>query len=703
MGSSFMSNPDSPVMVDGSISWEAGVNSIKPTTIASAHNPGGLARNELAWLVNGTVRNGGISPRSGWQPIFKIEDWTPQMAAMGSYNGYQGGFLYDPSGSNKAPTVTGANTVTLKTIANPSAVATMVPFAPQPLFPPGIASSFAIPAVGATVVATTVLPYGGSIGQQFNFVGSGTLIFEVTAFTSQVITPAPVVGLGTPYLIASIGGQIWMADPNGAGPVNLSTLSGLSNPPNVEHAYFCQGESFLVIQAGDGVTLPLFWDGVTLRRSKGLPGSELPAAYAMVYYMQRIWYAYGDLKTYVAGDIVGNKFSGTAAYNFTDSILKVTENPLAIGGDGFRLPSNAGNIRALAYPNNINASLGQGQLYIFTRKQVYALTVPVSRADWIAANSNNQPLQTVVQITNGSTGDRSIAAISGDLYYQTLQPAVASLVNAVRYFQQPGNIPISAPENRIIQYDDRSLLSLATGIEFDNRLIESALPKRLPQGVVHSAVLPLDFEPVSQPGSGAIPVWEGHLEGLDILQMFVGDFGGLQRAFALVVSRNDGSYFLWEITQRSLTENGDNRIVWQIETPAFTFGTEFELKKLVAGELWFDRLSGTAEIFVEYRTDGQACWTKWHAFKECSARDCLELIPPCLPPTYPPPPALGQGYRDSITLPKPPESCDFQMGRPSTIGHQFQLRITIHGSLRMRGIFIHGTKVERKLYAKLTC
>jgi hypothetical protein len=106
----------------------------------------------------------------------------------------------------------------------------------------------------------------------------------------------------------------------------------------------------------------------------------------MVYYQGRIWYAQGRI--YTAGDIVGGP-SGTLANQFKDSILKVTENPLALGGDGFAVPSTAGDIRALSYSANLDTSLGQGPLYIFTRRQVYQLSVPVTRADWIAATSNN--------------------------------------------------------------------------------------------------------------------------------------------------------------------------------------------------------------------------------------------------------------------------------------------------------------------------
>ena len=198
---------------------------------------------------------------------------------------------------------------------------------------------------------------------------------------------------GNPYLVCSISGRIYKAllDP----PYTVTDLSaafGLVNPATPDQAFFEEAEGILCIQAGDFYTaavptLPLFYRSAgtgqpeILRRSRGLNGvlppgpptnfQEIPAATAMCYYQDRLWYAQGRI--YTAGDIVGNQASGTAPYNFRDSVFKVTENPLAVGGDGFTVPSQAGNIRALKYVGQIDTSLGQGPLYIFTRKQIYSL------------------------------------------------------------------------------------------------------------------------------------------------------------------------------------------------------------------------------------------------------------------------------------------------------------------------------------------
>ena len=597
------SGSNSPVtIVDGSLDFSGGVDSLKVTTIASSQNPNGLARNQLAWLDNAGTRDGGITQRTGWQPSGQMHDGSAI---------FQGGGFYEPDD-------------------------------------------------------------------------------------------------GFPYLIYSVGGHVFMANPDFPNaPVDLSQAFGLTNPADAPQAYFCQAEQFMIIQAGDNVTLPLFWDGTTLRRSLGItntavaPGTpgvnEIPAGTAMDYYMGRLWYSQG--RQFSAGDIV-NGPSGTVAYANRDSVLNVTENPLVIGGDGFTVPTNAGSIRALRHTATLNTALGQGQLYIFTAKAVYTQNVPISRADWIAADSTNQPQQNVVQIVNGAVGERSIVPVNGDLFYQSLEPGIRSLFAAIRYYGQWGNVQISANIQRLLQFNDRALLHMGSGIYFNNLMLQTALPIQRPQGVVHQALAVLDFMPINSFGEQKSPVWQGMYEGLDFLQLFVGNFGGRERAFGAVVSRTDGTINLWELTDYSKTENGDNRITWIIEFPAFTWGQEFNLKELVSAELWIDKLFGEVEFTMEWRPDGDPCWKLWQKWKACSARNSSEDA--FNPISYPLTP-YRESFRATMTLPKPPQTCESITGRPAHVAYQFQPRLTIKGWCRVRGLLLHAEPKMRKLYESMVC
>lgn len=501
-----------------------------------------------------------------------------------------------------------------------------------------------------------------------------------------------------PQLILQIGGSLYQVRVDTDNSVvDLSAAFGLTNPPTEPQAYFAQGEQFLVIHAGDNVTLPLFWDGVTLRRSLGLPGGEIPAATAMDYYMGRLWYAQG--RTYSAGDIVRGP-SGTAPYSRRDSILKVTENPLAIGGDGFTVPENAGNIRALKHSANLDTALGQGQLFVFTRKSIYSLNVPVTRTEWIAATDANQPLQRVVQKVNGTYGDRGIVSSNGDLFYQSMD-GVRSLQLAVRNFQQWGNTPISNNVSRVFQFNDRSMMRFSSGIEFDNRLWETVLPYQTAVGVAFKAIAVLDFELITSLSEKLPPAWEGIYEGLDVLQLFEGDFGGRQRAFGVVLSRLTNDIEVWEFSDYLKFDNGDNRVPWGVELPAYSWGRDLELKKLDGGEIWFDKVYGTVEIIVEYRVDADPCWQPWHQTSICVTRSSCETVaaPVCYPEQM-----YREGYKFPVVLPVPPyPKCAVGQGRPANIGFYFQVRITIKGWARIRGVIIHALPFERQPFAGLSC
>lgn len=920
-------SPNSDVSnVDGSVDFSGGVNSLKVTTIASEQNPNGLARNELAWLTNGTVRDGGITPRPGWK--FK-------KALASGMLPFTGGFMYQPiDGSDpylvfliggvvyraNVDDLGVINLITTAFVPNPSATPQITlsnwsllffPTSPpgytipvaadiQSIFglpptiplppggisiaesfplsgaisgtvgdsivfygsytvqslnisfssstglwsasfvllnqndPPGIGGGFAggrgffgnphgiptttgitnrlsgwaipnwvSPAIGATVpltlttagsVATissyfsglnhpTVLFFNGTrfcvfevlsenvvynsgAGQFVNTV-QGRLVFSGSPVNGHIITN-PMCGhtynmpVGTPIasgpasflncsqvpnwifdafiaqnsgpapgIINLIARQSAAPPPLIAGlPVNVGdTLNfaftdatvinirtgDFSAPTNFEAAFFCQGNEFLVVQAGDYKSLPLFWDGSLLRQSIGInnpavaPGTpgvnELPPGGPMDFYMGRLWYSVGN--NFQAGDISGGG-SGTAIYNFRDAILDVTENPLVLGGDGFRTPSNEGNITALAHNANQDAALGQGRLFAYTQKGAHGLSVPVTRADWIAANSQNQPLLVPVQLANGAASDRAIVAVNGDLFYQSPNADIRTLLTAVRYFNQWGNIPISANVNRVIKFTDLSLLRFGTGIYFDNRLIQSTLPILTGQGVAHQAMTVLDFESISTFGDNLQPTWQGMYEGLDVLQLFTGAFSTGERAFAVVRSRIDGSIELWELTKDDRFDDINKRIQMMVEFPAFTWGNEFSLKQQISGEIWIDRLYGEVTFTLEYRPDGESCWQKWHEWKVCSPRNscestgvnnctgldqvqCYPLIP------------FGESYRQTMALPTPPEACSSASGRPSYINYQCQPRLTVKGFCRIRGLLLHATPKEKALYEGKVC
>lgn len=511
-------------------------------------------------------------------------------------------------------------------------------------------------------------PVTGATGYElwlYTFIGGvQTLIYD-----SGIIAGTSMVWGGVPALVDGTTYRWQMATENGAG---------LGNPSALDEFRYSSSSA------------PGALDG------------QLPAAGPMDYYMGRIWY--GIKRIYTAGDIVGGS-SGTVPYQLRDSILYVTENPLAAGGDGFCVPSNAGNIRAITHPASIDAALGEGKLTVLTHRSVFQLAVPVTRAEWIGPTAGDmtsqwqEPLQTVAQKTSGTNAERSVVSHNGDIFYVGSDIAVHSFLAAVRYFGQWGNTPISSNVARALDVSDKDMMRYSSGISFDNRLLMTVCPVQTPVGVAFQGIVPLDFDLISSLQEKLPPAWEGMWEGLNVLQVFQGMYGGVQRAFA-VVAAEDGGIDVWEMTLDEKRDNGDNRIEWYFETPAWTWGKEMELKALDGGEIWLDQISGTVDIAVFYRADSDPCWHEWHNERFCTARSVDEDSNPV---TYPEQPyqQYCPGHKSPLVLPKPGYAACDTNARPSTQGYQFQAKVVLRGYCRIRGIVLHSTELARAPYSGL--
>lgn len=618
-------------LTDGQLSWRGGVSSDVPRTkivrydIATARTgvtpplTDGVEPNQLAWLINGSVRGGGIGQRFTMQPLVQGASWSGL---------YQGGMMYQPDTAD-------------------------------------------------------------------------------------------------PHLILAIGGRLYRVRVDSDNSVvDLTAAFGFGIPATIEQAFFCQAEMFAVIQAGDFVTNPLFYDfGSTgpvrpesLRQSNGFvgvadPTNEIPPAGPMCYHSQRLWYAFG--RSYAAGDIVRNIVSGTPAFLYRDSVIKVTENAVAYGGDAFMVPTQAGNIRAMAFSANLNTNLGESDLYLFTRRSVYACSAPVTREDWTAATLNLMPLQKVALVKGGAYGDRCIVPVNSDIFYSGPPNGdIRSIRTAVRDTETWGSVPLSNAIDRCLVANDRSMLWASSGIQFDNRLYMTMLPLVTPAGVGFGSIVTLDFDTISSfsggPEQEKTPAWEGIHDfsaGPNILGLFEGDFGGRERAFAVVYSQLRSQIEVWELRPDLKFDNGENRVVRVIEFPAYSFGTPWLLKELDTAELWLDKILGTVNFEVYYRPDSYACWQPWHAFQRCAAKDCREdMDSPCMDVGgYPETPYCEQDAIP-ISLPKPmPRGCVPGNVRPPTWGFQFQVRIVVQGWCRIRGLILHALPRGDRPYPGMIC
>lgn len=516
-------------------------------------------------------------------------------------------------------------------------------------------------------------------------------------YPSQPYSNFPLSGF--PYIIAQIAGRTFIVRVDTDNSIVEVTIPSNPNPAGLTQSWMTQAEEFMIIQ--DGVSEPLIWNGVILQRvSTMFPGapriSLIPAATCMSYWQGRLWLANG--RQILGGDIVRGP-SGTATYDKRDSVLRITESLYETTGGVIAVPSQAGNIRALDFTVNINTNLGQGDLYAFTRKSIYQINVPTTRAEWI---TQTQPVTKVASITWGTTSDRSIVKANGDLFFQT-PLGVMSLSVAIRDFRKWGNTLVSKEENRVTRLNNRALLNFGCGIQFDNRCLQTVVPIQTAVGVAHLGLMPLDFDIIGTLSEELPPAWEGMWEGYDRLRVLEDDYGGLQRAFSIIHSRITGGIEVWEMSLQNLTDENDARITRVIEFPSMDGGKPFALKQLDCAEFWVDQISGTVDFTLEYREGQNPCWKPFAQWQRCFARNECEDIGMPQPCDYPQQP-YSQGYFQSLTTPQAKAgACDPANKRPSNIAYSFQLRLTTRGANRLRGYVLHLLPRDTAPYEGIIC
>lgn len=538
-------------------------------------------------------------------------------------------------------------------------------------------ADFVIPAVAGTVGVGVTRTTELVLGETLSF-GVGT--YTVSGISGLNLTLTNLTG--TPLSIVPRGTLVIRAGVS----VTFTDRNSSTRP----RAWLEQAEDFMVIQ--DGQSKPLIYDGAVLRRadSEGLTGSliagttdrfvrEVPVGTVMAYSNGRLWVALSDGHSFVASDLTGGP-TGTPAYSERDAVLKFSENDIIAEGGSFGVPVTAGPITAMCSIANLDTSLGQGPLQVFTSRCAFSVNAPFDRTTW---KDLQYPIQTVSALAYGALSNESTINVNSDIWYRA-SDGVRSFQVARRDSNTWATTPLSREMNRMLEYDDRHQLDRSSAVVFDNRLLMTCSPERVPErGVTHRALAVLDFDRASALLERLPPAWEGVWTGVSILQIVAGEFEGVHRAFAFVLSGED-KIELWEITRDAHFDTSDldvvdRRITSIYETRSFGFTKDngWGLKELATGVVWVDEVSGSVRFDVAYRPDQHPCWVDWHTWSaNATYKDCNPLD--CLPTEY----ALQ--YRPYVRLPAPADGCDEITDKPYKHGYEFQVRFIITGHVRLK-------------------
>jgi len=479
---------------------------------------------------------------------------------------------------------------------------------------------------------------------------------------------------GRTFILMLISGKVWLYDIDQNSVQNISTSSSLYNPSNILDGWMVQAENFVIIQ--DGVSDPLIFNGVGIRRANI---DEIKCGRMMAYVNGRIWYALENGFSFRATDIVYG--DGTRA-----SVLKETENTFLNSGGDFAVPSDSGGITAMGIPGNPDTSLGQGPLLIFTPRYVFSINAPVDRDIW---KNLSYPIQAISLLTNGALGSRSAITVNGDVFYRAVD-GVRSFIIARRSFNDWGNTPISNEVLNITDNDQTNLLWASSAVVFDNRLLMTAQPRYNSEGVIHKALLVLDFDLITSLRKKFPPAWAGIWTGLDVLQVLKSENAYGDRCFILARG-SDQSIQFWEISKAEKEDNsvanGPSSIEWLVQTRAYNFEIPFGLKRLDSGDIFIDALDGTAAFNVQYRPDQYPGWLDWANWSECATTNqCSNLCPIA---------NFQPQYRPKMRLPTPEDtSCNSTISTPTRNLYEVQMALTITGFCRIKSVRVHAYDVQ---------
>jgi hypothetical protein len=481
---------------------------------------------------------------------------------------------------------------------------------------------------------------------------------------------------GTAYLCMSVAGRIYTI--NASSGFTTTDITGTAGPSNVDakKVWFLQANKYLITQ--NLIDLPFIWDGGSSRRAD--PTTEVPIGGPMAYYMGRIVVGLSaDRTAYRLGDLIyGDNAFGVA------NILRFTETTfLSEGGDFITQDSNA--IVGIKAAAQLDTTLGQGDLCIFTNENVFAFNAPVDRTQW---KSLTYPIQRQI-LPSGAVSDTGITGINTDLVFRSL-----SGVRSLKYARQDndswGNTPISRQDQRAFQYDTQNWLYAASDVNFDNRYLCTAQPHQdNAYGIWHSGIAPLDYFLTTGMGEKLPPVWEGIWTGLKILAIQTLNVNGVVRCFLFVLSPTN-TIDIWEITKDGIFDydgTNDVPIKWIYETRSFTCDIPEIQKDLIGADQWYDQVAGNVTVAIKYKSNQSNFWTDWWNWTQCvNYRQC-DTIGYC--PTYPTTPMLPilyfqPGSFPRKSAPRPQPKADPQTNGFVNQGYNFQVRYEITGKIRMK-------------------
>lgn len=490
------------------------------------------------------------------------------------------------------------------------------------------------------------------------------------------------------FLVAVVGGRFYRIDPIAKTTMEI-TIPGDANPTILERGWSVQMECFWLYN--DGQTRTFIWNGGSARRARN---NEIQPGTVIAYVQGRLWYALPDGLGFRATDLVGNRDSGTAAFDYRDAPLHETENDFLNEGGDFRVPADSGEIRAMAATAILDTSQGQGPLQVLCAQNGFSVNTPVDRTVW---KDVKYPIQTESLIGSGCAGSEALQNINSDLWYRDPDGGIRSYKIARAEFNTFGNTPQSYEMSGLLNFDQKDLLGFGSSAVFDNRYLTTISPTWSHAGVYHRGLAVVDLSPITAMAQESPPVYDGLWTGLNILAV-----RKTVEGVYILVLEDDESISLWQLTNDELFDDGDGRIQWSVVPRSLFVERDAagrpirQLKRLETADCEYDQIQGSVEFKMSWQPDSYPCPTQWHEWNEC-VPDCFSTFD-CSKPLI-----FNTGYQPRKRLPEPPDVCAAGATRPLRNFYALNPRLDITGPARLLSVRFGASHQPEPKYEANSC
>lgn len=480
-----------------------------------------------------------------------------------------------------------------------------------------------------------------------------------------------------PFIVAMIGGRMFKIVPRETSADVTELSLPYRNRSSITKAYMIQADKYIIIQ--DGESLPIIYDGSTVRRAKE---GEVFVGEKMAYGMGRI--VVTKKNDIFFGDLYGSHEGTDPA----DSIIQFTETTFLNEGFPAAISTALGQITAAVFIPQLDTSTGLGELMVFTNHGAASFFLSLPRESW-----KQSQFQKVALLTTGVRGWRSVTVVNEDLFFRA--------DDGQRSFRQArseptgwNHLPLSTNVKQWMDFDTPKLLDYSSSIYFDNRIIMTCTPIWNRGRPYHNGLVVLDFDILSTFGVNNKPAWNGHWSGLKTTQLVSGVFDGKKRAFAFGLN-DDNENQMYEISVDN-KQDYTGRIPWEIVTRSFDFSTggnssPFIEKELYMADLWItDVADPDSEIVATYRPDGYDDWLEWGTI------DDLQPITTTHDADLANITSRTTNFAPRKTLPKPANKTDPSTNRNLRRGFEFQVKLNGTGSMSLERIRMHAQQITEK-------